>query len=139
MKVENGLYSKISNTTTEEKRSSDERHHMYISEVELEMHKRQISLWAKPEIYFQSFVADEVKIGDIYAFGGETEIEEVPTHLVEARSKDLVPVLISFKLPRPNQGGYLLTVTIANSHFLGWRSPITAILWLMVLMNCIIP
>lgn len=104
MKVENGLYSKISNTTTEEKRSSDERHHMYISEVELEMHKRQISLWAKPEIYFQSFVADEVKIGDVYAFGGETEIEEFPTHLVEARSKDLVPVFDFIQASKTQQG-----------------------------------
>ncbi|KAG5597786.1 hypothetical protein H5410_039018 [Solanum commersonii] len=104
MKVENGLYSKISNTTTEEKRSSDERHHMYISEVELEMHKRQISLWAKPEIYFQSFVADEGKIGDVYAFGGETEIEEFPTHLVEARSKDLVPVFDFSQASKTQQG-----------------------------------
>ncbi|MCD7463910.1 hypothetical protein HAX54_051687 [Datura stramonium] len=104
MKVENGLYFKTGNRTTEEKRSSDERHHMYISEVELEMHKPQIPLWAKPEIYFQSFVVDEINIGDVYAFGGEAEIEVFPTHLVEARSKDLVPVFDYIQASKTQQG-----------------------------------
>ncbi|KAJ8532604.1 hypothetical protein K7X08_012527 [Anisodus acutangulus] len=103
MKVENGLHSKTRNTITEEK-SSDERHHMYISEVELEMHKPQTPLWEKPEIYFQSFVADEINIGDIYAFGGEAEIEVFPTHLVEARSKDLVPVFDYIQASKTQQG-----------------------------------
>ncbi|CAN4104079.1 unnamed protein product [Withania somnifera] len=105
MKVQNGLYSETRDTTTEEKKSSDERHHhMYISEVELEMHKPQIPLWAKPEIYFQSFVADETNIGDVYAFGGEAEIEIFPTRLVEARSKDLVPVFDYIQALKIQQG-----------------------------------
>ncbi|CAN4102774.1 unnamed protein product [Withania somnifera] len=105
MKVQNGFYSKIRDTTTEEKKSSDERHHhMYISEVELEMHKPQIPLWAKPEIYFQSFVADETNIGGVYAFGGEAEIEMFPTRLVEARSKDLVPVFDYIQASKIQQG-----------------------------------
>ncbi|PHU13064.1 hypothetical protein BC332_19994 [Capsicum chinense] len=105
MKVENGLDSKTRNTTTtEEKRSSNERHHMYISEVELEMHKPQNPLWAKVEMYFQSFVANEINTGDVYAFGGEAEIEEFPTHLVEARKKDLVPVFDYIQSSKSQQG-----------------------------------
>ncbi|OIT28230.1 PREDICTED: autophagy-related protein 18f-like [Nicotiana attenuata] len=104
IKVENGLYSKTRNTITEEKRSSDERHHMYISEVELEMHKPQIPLWAKPEIYFQSFVTDGINVGDVCAFGGESEIEAIPTHLVEARSKDLIPVFDYIQASKTQQG-----------------------------------
>ncbi|XP_060189890.1 autophagy-related protein 18f [Lycium barbarum] len=99
IKVENGLNSKPRNTTT-----SDERHHMYISEVELEMHKPQIPLWAKSEIYFQSFAADEINTGDVYAFGGEAEIEVFPTHSLEARSKDLVPVFEFIQASKTQQG-----------------------------------
>lgn len=61
IKIENGLDSETRNITKEEKRSSDERHHMFISEVELEMHKPQNPLWAKPEVLHYLFGTLSVK------------------------------------------------------------------------------
>lgn len=56
------------------------------------------------QMYFQSFVANEINTGDVYAFGGEAEIEEFPTHLVEARKKDLVPVFDYIQSSKSQQG-----------------------------------
>lgn len=71
----------------------EERHHLYISEAELQMHQDWVPLWAKSEIYFQSMVIDGVQIGDrTTSGGGEIDIERIPTRMIEARSKDLVPV-----------------------------------------------
>ncbi|KAF9589033.1 hypothetical protein IFM89_018295 [Coptis chinensis] len=70
---------------------SEERHHLYISEAELQMHQAQIPLWAKPEIYFQTVVMDGLET-EGESSGGETEIERFPIRVIEARSKDLVPV-----------------------------------------------
>ncbi|KAI6690505.1 hypothetical protein NL676_027333 [Syzygium grande] len=72
--------------------SSEEKHHFYISEAELQMHQAQIPLWAKPGIIFQSMMAEDFKSDEENASEGEIEIEKISTHLIEARSKDLVPV-----------------------------------------------
>ncbi|KAF9588781.1 hypothetical protein IFM89_015508 [Coptis chinensis] len=71
---------------------SEERHHLYISEAELQMHQAQIPLWAKPEIYFQTVVMDGLET-EGESSGGETEIERFPIRVIEARSKDLVLAL----------------------------------------------
>uniref|UniRef100_A0A5B7B4D3 Putative autophagy-related protein 18f isoform X1 n=1 Tax=Davidia involucrata TaxID=16924 RepID=A0A5B7B4D3_DAVIN len=89
---ENGVYSETRGTFTKAKISPEERHHMYISEAELQMHQTRTPLWAKSEIYFQSMIIDGIKTDEEGALGGEIEIERIPTRIIEARSKDLVPV-----------------------------------------------
>ncbi|MBA0771039.1 hypothetical protein Gotri_019569 [Gossypium trilobum] len=99
-----------------------EKHNLYISEAELQMHQAQTPLWAKPEglgsnlsftgysvsvhtwvleeIYFQSMVMDDINMADENAFVGEIEIEMLLTRMIGTRKKSLVPVfdyLQSFK------------------------------------------
>lgn len=70
----------------------EDKHHLYISEAELQMHPPRILLWAKPQIYFQSMMIKDFKTGEENFLKGEIEIERFPTRMIEARSKDLVPV-----------------------------------------------
>ncbi|OVA11168.1 WD40 repeat [Macleaya cordata] len=77
---------------TKAKISAEDRHHLYISEAELQMHQSWIPLWAKHEIYFHMIMMDELQTKDESALGGETEIESIPTRMIAARSKDLIPV-----------------------------------------------
>ncbi|KAG5570188.1 hypothetical protein H5410_059954 [Solanum commersonii] len=86
----NSLSSDTWNTFTKEKVRSEIGHHIYISEAELQMHKPHNQVWAKPEVFFRSFVMDRIHLDD--EGGGEAEIEVIPTHMVEARSKHLFPV-----------------------------------------------
>ncbi|KAL3322695.1 hypothetical protein AABB24_040003 [Solanum stoloniferum] len=86
----NSLSSETRNTFTKEKIRSEIGHHIYISEAELQMHKPHNQVWAKPEVFFRSFVMDRIHLDD--EGGGEVEIEVIPTHIVEARSKHLFPV-----------------------------------------------
>ncbi|XP_039057738.1 autophagy-related protein 18f-like [Hibiscus syriacus] len=74
------------NTNTEEK------HNLYISEAELQMHQAQTPLWAKPEMYFQSMVIDGTNMAEENSFVGEIEIEMLPTSMIAALKKRLVPV-----------------------------------------------
>ncbi|XP_009794099.1 autophagy-related protein 18f-like [Nicotiana sylvestris] len=98
----NGLYSKTRDTITKGKTSSEEKHHIYISEAELQMHKPQNPLWAKPEVFFQSFVRDRIYVVD--GCGGEAEVEVIATHMVEARSKHLYPVFNHLQASKTQQG-----------------------------------
>ncbi|GFZ12470.1 autophagy 18 F-like protein [Actinidia rufa] len=68
-----------------------------------EMHEARIPLWAKPEIYFQSMIIDGVQIDGEATSGGEIEIERIPTRMIEARSKDLVPIFEYLQTPRFQQ------------------------------------
>ncbi|XP_049398123.1 autophagy-related protein 18f-like isoform X2 [Solanum stenotomum] len=86
----NSVSSETWNTFTKEKIRSEIGHHIYISEAELQMHKPHNQVWAKPEVFFRSFVMDRIHLDD--EGGGEAEIEVIPTHMVEARSKHLFPV-----------------------------------------------
>ncbi|XP_009624726.1 autophagy-related protein 18f-like [Nicotiana tomentosiformis] len=97
-----GLYSKTRDTITKGKISSEEKHHIYISEAELQMHKPRNPLWAKPEVYFQSLDMDRIYVVD--GCGGEAEVEVIPTHMVEARSKHLVPVFNHLQASKTQQG-----------------------------------
>ncbi|KAE8675498.1 autophagy-related protein 18f-like isoform X3 [Hibiscus syriacus] len=74
------------NTNTEEK------HILFISEAELQMHQAQTPLWTKPEMYFQSMVIDGTNMAEENSFVGEIEIEKLPTSMIAARKKSLVPV-----------------------------------------------
>ncbi|RDX72115.1 Autophagy-related protein 18f, partial [Mucuna pruriens] len=66
-------------------------HHLYISEAELQMHQAKTPLWTKSQIYFHSVDKEAiVKMDGEAALGGEFEIENIPSHVKEAKSKDLV-------------------------------------------------
>ncbi|MCO5574459.1 hypothetical protein L7F22_028244 [Adiantum nelumboides] len=66
---------------------SDEMHRLFLSQAEVQMHHFRPPLWAKSQISFHIFGG----LGHNNV-GGETEIEKVPTRVVEVRKKDLVPV-----------------------------------------------
>ncbi|KAA0046454.1 autophagy-related protein 18f [Cucumis melo var. makuwa] len=84
----------------------EERYHLYISEAELQMHAARTPLWTKPEIYFQVMGRDGVKIDEI-DHPGELDIERITTRMVEARSKDLVPVFDYLQSSKISQPRYL--------------------------------
>ncbi|KAK6154397.1 hypothetical protein DH2020_008645 [Rehmannia glutinosa] len=111
LKSANNVSSDVFGTTGKERITTEEKHHMYISEAELQMHQNQNPLWARPEIYFQSMQTDDSNINEEGAYGGEIEIERVPTRMLEARSKDLVPVFDYLQYPKVQQG----RVSIINS------------------------
>ncbi|XP_040864359.1 autophagy-related protein 18f isoform X2 [Glycine max] len=82
----------------------EEEHHLYISEAELQMHQAQTPLWAKPEIYFHSMLQESTIMDEeAAASGGEFEIERIPTCMIEARSKDLVPIFDYIQTPKVQQ------------------------------------
>ncbi|XP_052207970.1 autophagy-related protein 18f [Diospyros lotus] len=83
--------------------SPEEKHHLFISEAELQMHQVQIPLWAKPEIYFQSITVNAIRMDREDASGGEIEIEKIPTRMIEARSKDPIPVFDYLQTPNFQQ------------------------------------
>ncbi|KAM1343275.1 hypothetical protein PS2_007413 [Malus domestica] len=95
----NTIYPEACSTVTKAKISPEEKHQLYISEAELQMHEAQSPVWAKPELYFQSIVVEGVKMDDETASVGEIEIERIPTRMIEARSKDLVPVFEYLQTP----------------------------------------
>ncbi|KAL1811503.1 hypothetical protein ACET3Z_021568 [Daucus carota] len=79
--------------------SSEERYHMYIAEAELHMHLPRAPLWARSEIYFQTMIKDDSVVDEEDTLGGEIQIERFPARMVEARLKNLVPVLDYDKMP----------------------------------------
>ncbi|KAG9131090.1 hypothetical protein Leryth_024693 [Lithospermum erythrorhizon] len=101
MKRENDAYSGIRSTMTKHKLASEEMHHLYMSEAELQTHQAWTPLWANSEIYFQSMIWDGF---GIKSDDGEVEIEKMPTHNIEVRSKDLVPAYGYFQTPMFQKG-----------------------------------
>ncbi|XP_009358092.2 autophagy-related protein 18f [Pyrus x bretschneideri] len=95
----NTIYPEACITFPKAKISSEEKHQLYISEAELQMHEARSPVWAKPELNFQSMIMEGVKMDDETASGGEIEIERIPTCMIEARSKDLVPVFEYLQAP----------------------------------------
>ncbi|KAL0353589.1 UNVERIFIED_CONTAM: Autophagy-related protein 18f [Sesamum angustifolium] len=104
MKQENNVFLDVSGTGTKEKISVEENNQMYISEAELQMHQNRNPLWARSEVYFQSMLIDDSIMDKEGACNGETEIERVPIHMLEARSKDLVPVFDYIYAPKYQRG-----------------------------------
>ncbi|KAG9454210.1 hypothetical protein H6P81_007114 [Aristolochia fimbriata] len=82
------------------KQSVEEKHHLYISEAELQMHPTWIPLWAKSEIYFHVMMMDDDKSWNDVENTGEVEIEKLQTRVVEARTKDLIPVFDYVETPK---------------------------------------
>ncbi|KAL2523665.1 Autophagy-related protein 18f [Abeliophyllum distichum] len=108
---EDNVCSDAMGTPTKDKITTEERHHMYISEAELQMHQNRSPLWVKPEINFHSMLlTDDFNEDEEGAPRGEIEIERIPVDMLEVRSKDLVPVF-----------DYLQS---SNLHFHG-RIPVT--------------
>ncbi|WJX73496.1 hypothetical protein P8452_57270 [Trifolium repens] len=100
---ENIINPKMNNGVIKVNPSLKEEHHLYISEAELQMHQTQIPLWAKPEIYFNSMLKESTIMDEEDAFGGEFEIERIPTSMIEARPKDLVPIFNYMQTPKFQQ------------------------------------
>ncbi|KAJ6842385.1 autophagy-related protein 18f-like isoform X1 [Iris pallida] len=97
------VYPTRSGSDTKVKPSPEENHHMYISEVELQMHSAQIPIWMKSEIYFQVLMDKSIIGENSDGTGGEIEIERIPTRTIEARSKELIPVFDYLQSPRFQQ------------------------------------
>ncbi|KAI4333805.1 hypothetical protein L6164_018567 [Bauhinia variegata] len=103
-KVEENVVSpKFKNAVPKANSCPEEEHHFYISEAELQMHQARTPLWAKPEIYFQSMVKDTTVMEEKTASGGEIEIEKIPTRMIEARSKNLIPIFDYIQTPKFQQ------------------------------------
>ncbi|XP_058756502.1 autophagy-related protein 18f [Vicia villosa] len=100
---ENIINPKVKNVVTKGNPSVNEEHHLYISEAELQMHPPQIPLWAKQEIYFNSMLKESTIMDVEAASGGEFEIERIPTCMIEARPKDLVPIFNYMQTPKSQQ------------------------------------
>ncbi|KAJ4975185.1 hypothetical protein NE237_000291 [Protea cynaroides] len=103
IKRTNPIFPSEGHVPTKAKINAEERNHLYISEAELQMHQARIPLWAKSKIYFQLMTMDGMKTVGENASGGETEIERIPARMIEARSKDLVPVFDNLQTPRVQQ------------------------------------
>lgn len=84
-----GICPVVQCTTTGSKISTEDRNHFFVSEAELRMHG-QVPLWMRSEIYFQ-LMTGALKLDGGNA-RGEIEIEKIPTCMIEARTKNLVPV-----------------------------------------------
>ncbi|XVF34089.1 hypothetical protein REPUB_Repub18cG0027200 [Reevesia pubescens] len=113
-----------------ENSNPEEKHNLYISEAELQMHQARKPLWAKPEIYFQSIAMDGIKMAEENAFGGEIEIETFPTRMIEARSKDLVPVFDYLQTPKFQQARIPTVDSNSNGRLLHQRSGLSENGWL---------
>ncbi|KAI5605666.1 hypothetical protein POPTR_001G417000v4 [Populus trichocarpa] len=100
IKKGNSIYPEVRGAVTNTKISPEEKHHLYISEAELQMHQACFPLWAKPEIYFQSMMTEGIDVNDADAMQGEIEIERIPARMIEARSKDLVPLFDYLQTPK---------------------------------------
>ncbi|XP_050367273.1 autophagy-related protein 18f [Argentina anserina] len=99
MKKANIVYPEALSSVPKEKITPEEKNHLYISEAELQMQETQAPLWAKNELYFQSMIVEGVKMDGESDTAGEIEIERIPTRMIEARAKDLVPVFDYLQTP----------------------------------------
>ncbi|XP_074588946.1 autophagy-related protein 18f-like [Curcuma longa] len=93
------------------KHNGEENQHMYLSEVELHVHEARTPLWAKSEICFRVMMDENVKSYDSGSYYGEVDIENITSHTIEARSKDLVPVFNNSRTPMSQQLRINVSVT----------------------------
>ncbi|KAH7511569.1 hypothetical protein JRO89_XSUnG0189700 [Xanthoceras sorbifolium] len=118
---ENCTFSGARGTVEKTKVNLEDKHHLYISEAELQMHQVRIPLWAKPQIYFQS-MTEGIETEDQNDLKGEVEIERIPTRMIEARSKDLVPVFNYLQSPKFQQARVPSVYSNSNGQLLHQRS-----------------
>jgi hypothetical protein len=55
------------------------------------------------QIYFQSMTVEATNMDETNAAWGEIEIERIPTRMIEARSRGLVPVFDYLPIPKIQQ------------------------------------
>ncbi|XP_073016237.1 autophagy-related protein 18f-like isoform X1 [Primulina eburnea] len=113
MKQENSLRSNVISKFATEERNL---HHMHISEAELQMHQSQNPLWGRSEINFLSIVANGYYVDEENTRGGEIELEKFPTRIIEARSKNLVPVFDYLQAPKIRHGRIPLMNSVDSGH-----------------------
>ncbi|KAL5737790.1 hypothetical protein ACOSP7_030551 [Xanthoceras sorbifolium] len=118
---ENCTFAGARGTVEKTKVNLEDKHHLYISEAELQMHQVRIPLWAKPQIYFQS-MTEGIETEDQNDLKGEVEIERIPTRMIEARSKDLVPVFNYLQSPKFQQARVPSVYSNSNGQLLHQRS-----------------
>ncbi|KAL2593194.1 hypothetical protein GLYMA_12G136000v4 [Glycine max] len=93
VKKDNIISPKMKNVAVKWNSCSEKEHQLYISEAELQMHQAKTPLWGKTGIYFHSVGKEAILMMDEEAAsGGEFEIDKIPTRVIQARSKDLVPI-----------------------------------------------
>ncbi|KAL0311059.1 UNVERIFIED_CONTAM: hypothetical protein Sangu_2400600 [Sesamum angustifolium] len=107
MKCENDVFSDVLGTATKEKITMEEKHHMHISEAELQMHQNQNPLWARSEIYFQSMLTEGFNIKEDGACGERLRSKESPLECLKQGLGAWFQFLIIFKLPSLKRGGGL--------------------------------
>ncbi|CAI9784175.1 unnamed protein product [Fraxinus pennsylvanica] len=103
MRREKNLLSNVVVTTTNDS-IPEERDQMYISGAELQMHQSQNPLWLRSEIYFQLMLTNGFNLDEEGACRGEIEIETIPVHSLEMRSKNLFPVFDYLQASKFPQG-----------------------------------
>ncbi|CAK9174681.1 unnamed protein product [Ilex paraguariensis] len=86
---------------------SHERSHWYLSNAEVQIRSGRIPIWQKSKIsfYTMSLYGCEEDNRSKDHTGGEIEIEKIPSHEVEIRRKDLLPVFDSFHRIHPGWSG----------------------------------
>ncbi|KAL0435801.1 UNVERIFIED_CONTAM: Autophagy-related protein 18g [Sesamum radiatum] len=77
---------------------SSERSHWYLSNAEVQINSCRLPLWQKSKMRFHIM---EPPRAECY-LGGEFEIEMAPSHEIEIRHKDLLPIFDNF--PRARSG-----------------------------------
>ncbi|XXG69274.1 hypothetical protein AAC387_Pa06g2186 [Persea americana] len=96
----NSVYPTNGDMVRDIKHSAFEKHHLYISEAELHMHPAVAPLWSKSAISFHVMYTDGIRTDSGDVLGGEIEVERIPTRMIEARSKSLVPVFDHLQTPK---------------------------------------
>ncbi|KAI9083092.1 hypothetical protein K1719_034996 [Acacia pycnantha] len=100
MKDENINKSKLENVIM--KVNSHPKEERHFSGAEFKTHQAQTPVWAKREIYFHSMVKEEGILSEETASEGEIEIENISTHVIEVRAKNLVPI-VDYLQPQNSQ------------------------------------
>lgn len=59
------------------------------------------------QIYFQTIIKDDMNIGEEDATEGEIQIERITVRMIEARSKNLVPVFDHQQIPKLQMSRYI--------------------------------
>ncbi|XP_075503183.1 LOW QUALITY PROTEIN: autophagy-related protein 18f-like [Primulina tabacum] len=113
MRQENSVLSNVTSRFATEERNP---HHIYISEAELQMHQSQNPLWGRSEINFQSILTNGFNVDEESSSGGEIELENFPIRVIEARSKNLVPVFDFLQAPKIRHGRIPLMNSVNNVH-----------------------
>uniref|UniRef100_A0A7I4EFI3 BCAS3 domain-containing protein n=1 Tax=Physcomitrium patens TaxID=3218 RepID=A0A7I4EFI3_PHYPA len=107
--------------------TTEEMQRWFMSNAELQMYQaRPVPIWAKSKIQFHVMLSgtpEESKVEDYPSEDGvgETEIERIPTRVVEVRKKDLVPLIERLQIYTKVQDSRDISVSdtlpgVSNAH-----------------------